>query len=138
MIEVQHLTKRFGDVTAFDDVSFQVESRARSFRFSWAKRRRETTTHAHALLSHLYDQRDARHRRVRHGSPETRCGSQMIGLVPVTPSASMKSSTPTNLDFYGKLYEARHDTARRTSRSFLTMLDRWNKRDQRSGVFPKG
>ena len=45
MIQVEHLTKCYGDVTAVDDLSFEIEG-GHVYGF-WSKRRRKIHHHEH-------------------------------------------------------------------------------------------
>jgi len=74
MIDVQHLTKRFGDVTAFDDVSFQVDQ-GEIFGFLGPNGAGKTTTMRMLCCLISMTSGDARIGGYDIGSPRTRCGS---------------------------------------------------------------
>lgn len=68
IISVSELTKRFGDFTAVDHISFEV-GRGEIFGFLGANGAGKTTGHAHAVRIELPDLRQRQRSRLRHHDP---------------------------------------------------------------------
>lgn len=138
MIDVRHLTKKFGAVTAVDDVSFQVHQ-GEIFGFLGPNGAGKTTTMR--MLCCLISQTsgDAHIGGYDISSPEDSLEiRKMIGLVPDNVGLYEELSAYDNLDFYGKLYECPQRQRQENIEKFLTMLDLWEKRDQPVGSYSRG
>jgi len=138
MIEVENLTKKFGDLTAVDAVSFSV-SDGEVFGFLGPNGAGKTTTVR--MLCCLISKTGgvARIGGYEVGnevdSPRIR---KMIGLVPDNVGLYESMSAYDNLDFYGKLYDRNESQRRESNEYFLKMLGLWEKRDVKAGTFSKG
>ena len=86
MIEVQHLTKRYGRVTAVDDVSFRVE-RGEILGFLGPERRRQDDDDAHPHRLHAGDRGQSDRRRLRCLRPADR--SQAPHRLPAGNAAAL-------------------------------------------------
>jgi ABC-2 type transport system ATP-binding protein len=71
LIEVQHLTKRYGRVTAVDDLNFRVE-RGEILGFLGPERRRQNDDDAHSDGLYACDRRQSGRRRLRRLRPADR------------------------------------------------------------------
>jgi ABC-2 type transport system ATP-binding protein len=138
MITVENLTKKFGEVTAVDGLTFQVEE-GEVFGFLGPNGAGKTTTIR--MLCCL----------ISKTSGEARIGDyqigkatdslqirKMIGLVPDNVGLYSDLSALENLDFYGKLYECPEVPRRENIERFLKMLGLWDRKDARAGSFSKG
>ncbi|HZS94728.1 MAG TPA: ABC transporter ATP-binding protein [Chloroflexota bacterium] len=138
MIDVQHLTKRFGDVAAVDDVSFQV-AQGEIFGFLGPNGAGKTTTMRMLCCLIAKTSGDACIGGYDISRPEDSLRiRQMIGLVPDAVGLYEELSAYDNLDFYGKLYECPPRQRQENIEKLLTMLDLWDKHDQPVGSFSKG
>ncbi len=138
MIETKNLTRKFGDVTAVDDVTFRVEE-GEVFGFLGPNGAGKTTTVR--MLSCL----------ISKTSGEANVGGydvgkeadalkirKLIGLVPDNVGLYESLSAYDNLDFYGKLYDCTATQRKKNIQRFLTMLGLWEKKDVAAGTFSKG
>jgi ABC-2 type transport system ATP-binding protein len=136
IIRVQHLVKKFGDVTAVDDVSFDVR-RAEIFAFLGPNGAGKTTTIR--MLTTLL--------RPTSGSleldgldPTSRRNEvrQRIGVVFQDPSLDQDLTAWENMDIHGVLYgvprRERHERAAR----LLELFDLADRRDARVKTFSGG
>jgi len=138
VIETKNLTRKFGDVTAVDDVTFRVEE-GEVFGFLGPNGAGKTTTVR--MLSCL----------ISKTSGEANVGGydvgkeadalkirKLIGLVPDNVGLYESLSAYDNLDFYGKLYDCTATQRKKNIQRFLTMLGLWEKKDVAAGTFSKG
>ena len=138
MIDVQHLTRRFGGITAVDDVTFQVDQ-GEIFGFLGPNGAGKTTTMRMLCCLISKTSGDAHIGGFDVASPEDSLQiRKLIGLVPDNVGLYEELSAYQNLDFYGKLYECPQPHRKENIEKFLTMLDLWDKRDQPVGNFSKG
>ena len=138
MIDVQHLTKRFGGVTAVDDVSFHIDE-GEIFGFLGPNGAGKTTTMRMlcCLISRTSGDAHIGGYDIANPSDSLKI-RKMIGLVPDNVGLYEELSAYQNLDFYGKLYECPEPRRKANIEKFLTMLDLWEKRDQAVGSFSRG
>ena len=138
VIDVQHLTKRFGAVTAVDDVSFQVHE-GEIFGFLGPNGAGKTTTMRMLCCLIVATSGDAHIGGYDIANPEDSLPiRQMIGLMPDNVGLYDELSAYDNLDFYGKLYDC-HQPERETNiEKYLTLLGLWDERDRAVGGFSKG
>ncbi len=138
MIESEGLTKKFGDLTAVDGVSFNVEE-GEVFGFLGPNGAGKTTTIR--MLCCL----------ISKTSGQARIGGydvgkeddslkirKMIGLVPDSVGLYDDLTAYDNLDFYGKLYGCTEAQRKENIERFLKMLSLWDKKDVAAGTFSKG
>jgi ABC-2 type transport system ATP-binding protein len=138
MITVENLTKKFGEVTAVEELTFKVEE-GEVFGFLGPNGAGKTTTAR--MLCCL----------ISRTSGEARIGDyqigraadslqirKMIGLVPDNVGVYEDLSAFENLDFYGKLYECPEGRRKENIERFLKMLGLWDRKDTRAGSFSKG
>lgn len=137
-IEADHLTKRFGELTAVDDLSFRVEE-GEIFGLLGPNGAGKTT--AVRLLTCLVSTTSGTARiggyEVGNGADAMRI-RRMIGLVPDNVGLYEDLSAYRNLDFYGRLYERPERERREAIERLLKMLGVWAQRDLLVGTFSKG
>ncbi len=138
MIETVNLTKRFGDLTAVDGVTFRVEE-GEVFGFLGPNGAGKTTTvrmlcclisktSGVARIANYEVGDDADSLKIR----------KIIGLVPDSVGLYDAMTAYDNLDFYGKLYKCTETQRKENIQRFLTMLGLWEKKDVVAGSFSKG
>lgn len=138
MIEVEDLTKRFGDLTAVDALTFRVEE-GEVFGFLGPNGAGKTTTVR--MLCCLISKTSGV---ARIGGYEVGDDAdslkirKLIGFVPDNVGLYDSLSAYKNLDFYGKLYDCPETQRKENIQRFLTMLGLWEKRDVEAGTFSKG
>jgi ABC-2 type transport system ATP-binding protein len=138
MIETKDLTKKFGGLTAVDDVSFTVNE-GEVFGFLGPNGAGKTTTVR--MLCCL----------IGKTSGEARIGGldvgnqadsleirRMVGLVPDNVGLYEPLSAYKNLDIFGRLYGCSEAQRKESIPRFLNMLGLWEKRDVAVGTFSKG
>ena len=138
MIEAENLTRRFGDLTAVDGVTFRVEE-GEVFGFLGPNGAGKTTTVRMLCCLISKTSGEARIADYEVGkeadSPRIR---KMIGLVPDNVGLYESMSAYDNLDFYGKLYDRTEGQRKESNEYFLKMLGLWEKRSAPAGTFSKG
>lgn len=138
MITVENLTKKFGEVTAVEGLTFQVEE-GEIFGFLGPNGAGKTTTIR--MLCCLISKTSGEVRIDNYDVDKPADSLQirkMIGLVPDNVGLYGDLSAFENLDFYGKLYEVPEGRRRENIERFLKMLDLWDRKDARAGSFSKG
>jgi ABC-2 type transport system ATP-binding protein len=138
MIEVKNLTKRFGEITAVDDLTFQV-AEGEVFGLLGPNGAGKTTTVRMlcCLISKTSGEAHIAGYRVGNGA-DSLAIRKMIGLVPDNVGLYEELTAYQNLDYYGKLYECSPGERKTKIEYFLKMMDLWDNRDQSVGEFSKG
>lgn len=138
MIDTLNLTRKFGDLTAVDGLTLQVDE-GEIFGFLGPNGAGKTTTMR--MLSCLISKTSGEARIAGYevddpeGSLKIR---KIIGLLPENVGLYDALSAYDNLDFYGKLYECPETQRKENIEHFLKMLGLWDKRDVNAGEFSKG
>ncbi len=138
MIDAEGLTKKFGDLTAVEGVTFHVDE-GEVFGFLGPNGAGKTTTVR--MLCCLISKTSGA---ARIGGYEVGDGAdslkirKLIGFVPDNVGLYESLSAYRNLDFYGKLYEVPDARRRENIQSVLEMLGLWEKREAAAGTFSKG
>jgi ABC-2 type transport system ATP-binding protein len=138
VITVENLTKKFGEVTAVERLTFQVQE-GEVFGFLGPNGAGKTTTVR--MLCCLISKTGGEARIADHEIGKAADSLQirkMIGLVPDNVGLYEDLSAFENLDFYGKLYECPEGRRRENIERFLKMLGLWERKDARAGSFSKG
>ncbi len=138
MITVENLTKKFGEVTAVERLTFQVEE-GEVFGFLGPNGAGKTTTVR--MLCCLISKTGGEARIADYEIGKEADSLQirkMIGLVPDNVGLYEDLSAFENLDFYGRLYECPEGRRRENIERFLKMLGLWERKDARAGSFSKG
>ncbi len=138
MITVENLTKKFGETTAVDGVSFEVKE-GEVFGFLGPNGAGKTTTVRMLCCLISTTGGKAKINDLDIGNPGDALRiRRMIGLVPDNVGLYGDLTAWENLDFYGKLYEVPQPRLKENIERFLKMLDLWGKKDARAGGFSKG
>ena len=138
MITIENLTKKFGEVTAVDGLTFNVDE-GEVFGFLGPNGAGKTTTIRMLCCLISKSGGDAVIGDYRIGkTADSLQIRKMIGLVPDNVGLYDDLTAFENLDFYGKLYEFPEGPRRENIERFLKMLDLWDRKDARAGSFSKG
>lgn len=138
VIDVENLTKRFGSLTAVEDLTLHVDE-GEVFGFLGPNGAGKTTTIR--MLCCLISKTSGK---AKIGDYEigNRVDSQkirrIIGLLPENVGLYEELSAYKNLDFYGRLYKLTEEQRRERIEYFLRMLGLWDKKDVSAGTFSKG
>src|SRR5271156_6067351 len=138
MIQTQNLTKKFGDLTAVDSVTINVDD-GEVFGFLGPNGAGKTTTVR--MLCCLISKTSGEARIADYDVGKEADAlkiRKLIGLVPDNVGLYDDLSAYDNLDFYGKLYDCPDAQRKENIQRFLTMLGLWEKRDAMAGTFSKG
>jgi ABC-2 type transport system ATP-binding protein len=138
MIKIENLTKKYGNLTAVDNLSLQIEE-GEVFGLLGPNGAGKTTTirvlcclisktSGNAMLNNLSI--DDKKNRI-----EIR---KMIGLLPENVGLYESLSAYKNLDFYAKLYQVTESKRKERIEYYLKMFDLWDKKDVATGTFSKG
>jgi ABC-2 type transport system ATP-binding protein len=138
MIETKGLTKRFGGLTAVDNLTLKVNA-GEVFGFLGPNGAGKTTTVRMLCCLISKTSGEARIGDYDTGRSEDALKiRKLIGLVPDNVGLYDDLSAYDNLDFYGKLYNCTDAQRKENIQRFLTMLGLWEKRDAMAGTFSKG
>jgi ABC-2 type transport system ATP-binding protein len=138
MITIENLTKKFGEVTAVEGLTFQVEE-GEVFGFLGPNGAGKTTTIRMLCCLISKTSGDAKIDEYQIGkAADSLQIRKMIGLVPDSVGLYQDLTAFENLDFYGRLYEVPEGRRRENIERFLKMLDLWDRKDVRAGSFSKG
>ena len=138
MITLQNLTKKFGEVTAVEGLTFQVEE-GEVFGFLGPNGAGKTTTMRMlcCLISKTFGEAMIGNYQIGKVADSLQI-RKMIGLVPDNVGLYDDLTAFENLDFYGKLYEYPEKARKENIERFLKMLGIWDRRFDRVGSFSKG
>jgi ABC-2 type transport system ATP-binding protein len=138
MIETKNLTRKFGNLTAVDNITLRVDE-GEVFGFLGPNGAGKTTTVR--MLCCL----------IGKTSGEATIGDytidnendclkirKMVGFLPENVGLYDSLSAYRNLDFYGQLYEVPENKRRENIERLLTLLGIWERRDDAVGTFSKG
>jgi ABC-2 type transport system ATP-binding protein len=138
MIEAQGLTKKFGDVTAVDSLTFEVKD-GEVFGFLGPNGAGKTTTIR--MLCCLISKTSGSAKVAGYdigNEADTLKIRRLIGLVPDNVGLYEGLTAYDNLDFYGKIYGCSEEERRENIEYFLKMLGLWERRADSAGNFSKG
>jgi len=138
LIEVENLTKQFDDLTAVDDISFNVKE-GEVFGFVGPNGAGKTTTMRmlSCLISSTSGTAKVAGYDINDKSDALKI-RKIIGLIPDNVGLYNELSAYKNLDFYGKLYGMTNTKREENIKYFLKMLGIWDKKDVLVGKFSKG
>jgi ABC-2 type transport system ATP-binding protein len=138
LINVENLTKKFGDVAALEGLTLQVDE-GEVFGLLGPNGAGKTTTVRVLCCLIAKTSGEAEIAGYRIDKPaDTLQIRKMVGLVPDDVGLYSNLTAFENLDFYGKLYECPDRRRKQNIERFLRMLGLWEKRDARAGSFSKG
>ncbi len=138
VIDVESLTKKFGDLTAVENLILHVDA-GEVFSFLGPNGAGKTTTVR--MLCCLISKTDGI---AKIGDYEIgNAGDQqkirrIIGLLPENVGLYDDLSAYKNLDYYGQFYRLAEEQRNERIKYFLKMLGLWEKRDVAAGAFSKG
>jgi ABC-2 type transport system ATP-binding protein len=138
LIDAENLTKKFGTLTAVEDLTLHVE-KGEVFGFLGPNGAGKTTTVR--MLCCLISKTSGK---AQIGGYEI--GNNMdaqkirniIGLLPENVGLYEGLSAYKNLDFYGRLHKLDEQRRKERIEYFLRMLELWDKKDTPTGTFSKG
>lgn len=138
MIDTENLTRKFGNLTAVDNVSLHVDE-GEVFGFLGPNGAGKTTTVR--MLCCLISKTSGK-ARIGDFSVENEKDCleirKMIGLLPENVGLYENLSAYRNLDFFGKLYEVPDQKRSESIERLLRLLGIWERRDELVGTFSKG
>jgi ABC-2 type transport system ATP-binding protein len=138
LIETENLTKKFGDLTAVDNVSLQVND-GEVFGFLGPNGAGKTTTIRMLCCLISKTSGSARIGDYEIGDKKDSLKiRKMIGLVPDNVGLSEHLTAYDNLDFYGRIYDCTESQRKENIKRILDMLGLWEKRNDLAGEFSKG
>ena len=138
MIEIENLTRKFGDVTAVDGLTLTI-AEGEVFGLLGPNGAGKTTTIR--MLAGLIGKTggDAWVAGCRVGDPAAaRKLRGLVGLMPEEAGLYPDLSAARTLDFYGRLYQVPDGMRALRTERLLTMLDLWDRRNERVRTFSKG
>jgi ABC-2 type transport system ATP-binding protein len=138
VIEIEHLTREFGDVTAVDRLTLTI-AEGEVFGLLGPNGAGKTTTIR--MLAGLIGKTsgEARVAGCRVGDQAAaRKLRGLVGLMPEEAGLYPDLSAARTLDFFGRLYQVPRGTRAERTERLLTMLDLWDRRDARVRTFSKG
>ncbi|HVA89845.1 MAG TPA: ABC transporter ATP-binding protein [Chloroflexota bacterium] len=138
MIEVRNLTKRFGDTTAVDGLTLEVDE-GEVFGLLGPNGAGKTTTLRMlcCLIAKTSGEARIGGREVGNEADSIHI-RRMIGLVSDNLGLYDDLTAYQNLIFHAKLYGCEEPAAKRNIQRFLTMLGLWERRDADAGTYSKG
>jgi ABC-2 type transport system ATP-binding protein len=138
VIEIQNLSRKFGDFTAVDGVTLTI-AEGEVFGLLGPNGAGKTTTIR--MLAGLIGKTsgDAWVAGCRVGDQDTaRKLRGLVGLMPEEAGLYPDLSAARTLDFYGRLYRVPSGMRAVRTERLLTMLDLWDRRNDRVRTFSKG
>jgi ABC-2 type transport system ATP-binding protein len=138
VIEIENLTRKFGDVTAVDRLTLTI-AEGEVFGLLGPNGAGKTTTIR--MLAGLIGKTsgEARVAGCRVGDPAAaRKLRGLVGLMPEEAGLYLDLSAARTLDFYGRLYQVPSGVRALRTERLLTMLDLWDRRNERVRTFSKG
>jgi ABC-2 type transport system ATP-binding protein len=138
MIDVKNLTKKFGELTAVDGLTFSV-AEGEVFGLLGPNGAGKTTTIRMlcCLISNTSGEAQIAGYQIGNGADSLAIRG-LIGLVPDNVGLYEELSAYDNLDYYGRLYELADRERKDKIEVFLKMMELWEKRDQPVSDFSKG
>jgi ABC-2 type transport system ATP-binding protein len=138
MIDVENLTRKFGNLTAVDNLTLHVDD-GEVFGFLGPNGAGKTTTVR--MLCCLISKTSGK-AQIGNFTTDTEADClkirKMVGLLPENVGLYDSLSAYRNLDFFGKLYEVPEVRRRENIERLLKLLGIWERRDDAVGAFSKG
>ncbi len=136
MISVENLTKKFGDITAVDNISFNIEE-GQIFGFLGPNGAGKTTTIR--MLSTLIKPTNGKIN--IDGRDASRDGDyirSIIGILTETPGMYEKISAYENLNYFSGFYNLEEKRRKDNIKRFMDMFDLWERRNDLVKTYSKG
>ncbi|MDA4115135.1 MAG: ABC transporter ATP-binding protein [Thaumarchaeota archaeon] len=138
MIETENLTRKFGDLTAVDNLTLRVDE-GEVFGFLGPNGAGKTTTVRMLCCLISKTSGSARVGEFDVGKEEDALKiRRIVGFVPDNVGLYDSLTAYENLDYYGTLYRRTDSQRKESNEYFLKMLGLWEKRDTMAGTFSKG
>jgi len=134
MIHTDGITRRFGEITAVDDLHLEVE-KGEVFGFLGPNGAGKTTTIRMLTALIAPTSGEAMVAGFRVGN-EDRLIRQNVGVLTETPGLYKRLSAMDNLVFFAKLYGVANPQAR--AEEYLRLFELWDRRDDLAGTLSKG
>jgi len=135
-IIVEHLSKKFGDIIAVDDISFNVKE-GEVFAFLGPNGAGKTTTIK--ILTTLLDQTNGK---VSLNGVDTKISKDAVregfGIVFQDPSLDEELTAYENMDFHGVLYHVPKDILKKRIEELLKFVELWDRKDHYVKTFSGG
>ncbi len=138
MIDTENLTRKFGNLTAVDNVTLHVEE-GEVFGFLGPNGAGKTTTVR--MLCCLIGKTSGQAKIGEYSvDNESDCLKirKIVGFLPENVGLYDSLSAYRNLDFYGKLYEMQDQKRQENIERLLRLLGIWERREDAVGTFSKG
>lgn len=138
MIDAENLTRKFGELTAVDDLTFHVEE-GEVFGFLGPNGAGKTTTIR--MLTGLISKTSGKAQIGGYdigNSEDMQKIRRMIGVLPENVGLYENLSAYQNLDYYGRFYKISAEHRHERIEYFLNLLGLWDQRNLRAGKFSKG
>jgi len=136
MITVENLTKKFGNITAVENISFNINE-SEIFGFLGPNGAGKTTTIR--MLSTLIPPTSGK---ITIDNRDNRSNGEYIrsitGLLTESPGMYEKISGYDNLEYYSSFYNIPDSTRKNNIEKYLKMFDLWDRKDDLAGTYSKG
>ncbi|MGD0257642.1 MAG: ABC transporter ATP-binding protein [Thermoplasmata archaeon] len=138
MIHAEGLTKRFGNLTAVDQISLDIDE-GEVFGFLGPNGAGKTTTvrMLAALISKTSGRAEVAGYEIGEEANELKI-RQRIGVLPDNVGLYDSTSAYQNLEYFGRLHRMDPATLRKNIERLLRMMDLWEKRDLPVSTYSKG
>ncbi len=136
MIQVENLSKKFGNITAVDNISFEIKDGS-IFGFLGPNGAGKTTTIR--ILSTLIKPTSGTV--IIDGKELSKNGEyirSILGILTETPGMYEKISAIENLNFFSGFYRMEEKKRKQNIEKFLKMFDLWERRNALVGTYSKG
>jgi len=136
MIKAENLTKIFGDITALDNISFQINE-SEIFGFLGPNGAGKTTTIRilSTLISPTSGKFTINGKDPKEDSSHIR---SIIGLLTETPGMYEKISAYDNLKYFSNFYDISEKKRKNNIEKYLKMFDLWKRKDALVATYSKG
>jgi ABC-2 type transport system ATP-binding protein len=138
MIDLENLTKKFGELTAVENLTLHVE-KGEVFGFLGPNGAGKTTTIRMlcCLISKTSGTAKLGDYEIGNKSDQQKI-RRMVGVLTENVGLYEELSAYDNLDFYGRFYRLDEQKRKERIQYLLEMLGLWEKRNTRAGTFSKG
>jgi ABC-2 type transport system ATP-binding protein len=138
LIETENLTRKFGSLTAVDNLTFKVDQ-GEIFGFLGPNGAGKTTAVRMlcCLISKTSGEAWVADHEIGDKSDSVKI-RKLIGFVSDNVGLYDSLTAYENLDYYGKLYKCPEPRRRENIERFLKLLSLWEKKDAAAGTFSKG
>jgi len=138
LIETKNLTRKFGSLTAVDDLTIRVDE-GEVFGFLGPNGAGKTTTirMLACLIAKTSGTAKVGDYDIANSTDQQKI-RRIVGLVPDNVGLYEELTAYKNLDFYGRYYKVEEPKRRERIEYFLKMLGLWEKKDVAAGTFSKG